>query len=71
MCRPMRFRLRRPSARSCSAAFLGAGRTPGLTTSTAQPVTIAATDEDGGVTQVTFDLTVNNVNPTLTVAKGR
>ena len=32
-----------------------------------QTVTITATDEDGGSTSVTFDLTVSNVNPTLTV----
>jgi hypothetical protein len=30
-------------------------------------VTITAADEDGGKTHVTFDLTVNNVAPTLTV----
>jgi uncharacterized delta-60 repeat protein len=30
-------------------------------------VTITATDEDGGLTQVTFNLTVSNVDPTLTV----
>ena len=30
-------------------------------------MTITATDEDGGSTSVTFDLTVNNLNPTLTV----
>ena len=32
-----------------------------------QSVTITATDEDGGLTTVSFDLTVNNLNPTLTV----
>jgi Ca2+-binding RTX toxin-like protein len=32
-----------------------------------QTVTITATDEDGGLTNVTFDLTVNNVAPSLTV----
>jgi hypothetical protein len=31
-----------------------------------QTVTITATDEDGGSTSVTFHLTINNVNPTLT-----
>ena len=31
------------------------------------PVTITATDEDGGVTTATFDLTVNNVAPSLAV----
>lgn len=30
-------------------------------------VTITATDEDGGLTSTAFDLTVNNVDPTLTV----
>jgi uncharacterized delta-60 repeat protein len=34
-----------------------------------QLVTITATDEDGGLTQVTFDLTVNNLDPTLTVGQ--
>lgn len=33
-------------------------------------VTITASDEDGGSTNVTFDLTVNNLNPTLTVDHG-
>ena len=32
-----------------------------------QTVTITATDEDGGITNVTFDLTVDNLDPTLTV----
>jgi uncharacterized delta-60 repeat protein len=31
-----------------------------------QTVTITATDEDGGLTEVMFDLTVNNVAPTIT-----
>lgn len=30
-----------------------------------QPVTITATDDDGGTTVVTFDLEVKNVNPTI------
>jgi hypothetical protein len=34
---------------------------------TTQTVTITATDEDGGSTSVTFDLTVNNLDPSLTV----
>src|SRR6185436_18996712 len=38
--------------------------TDNLSTTT---VTITASDEDGGSTNVTFDLTVNNLNPTLTV----
>src|SRR5699024_6406459 len=33
-----------------------------------QTVTITATDEDGGSTQVTFDLVVNNVAPTLSIS---
>jgi Ca2+-binding RTX toxin-like protein len=33
----------------------------------AQTVTITATDEDGGSSSTTFSLTVDNVNPTLTV----
>ena len=33
----------------------------------AQTVTITATDDDGGSSSTTFGLTVNNVDPTLTV----
>jgi uncharacterized delta-60 repeat protein len=39
----------------------------GADDATAQTVTITATDDDGGITQLSFDLTVNNVDPTLTV----
>ncbi|MBI1374069.1 MAG: LEPR-XLL domain-containing protein, partial [Phycisphaera sp.] len=40
--------------------------TPGDGPSDSQTVTITATDDSGGVGTATFDLVVNNVNPTIT-----